>query len=251
MQRIAHAMGQHFFYHSFIGLYHYERFAGLERDHQVVESQGVENFQEFIRCIYHSFGGISILGDDPGGKRTQVGTNTNGCTVFLAAFCKGFEPLANDLFLFFVLFCGVMDLIAGGWHRIIISGVDPHFLHIPRSNKGYLRIEMDVGNERMSESCFPYPVTDLFQGVGGLNIGCRHTHIIGTGLNNADALLYGGFNIQGIGIGHRLQADRISSPHGPVTNGYFMTRKTGDMKKTTMNHSTVFVGIIPGKGTIM
>src|SRR5690554_6184071 len=76
-------------------------------------------------------------------------------------------------------------------------------------SQGDAIVEMDVGNQR-----YGHTRLDPSKGLGSLHAGHGHTHEVCPGGGEVFDLRDGGLDVAGIGIGHRLDADRRIAAHG-------------------------------------
>ena len=73
---------------------------------------------------------------------------------------------------------------------------------------------MNISNQRSVKSCLPqfrFNICKVFSLPHPLS---RKPHKISTGFNYSDALGNGGFGIEGVCVGHRLNADRVGAAEG-------------------------------------
>ena len=89
---------------------------------------------------------------------------------------------------------------------------------------------MKVSDERRGAARVDHSLLDLGDGRSRGGLIHRHSHELGAGRGEFDALASGGGRVCRVGQGHRLHGDRCATTNADVTDAYFNCASRGGVR---------------------
>ena len=128
MQRINHAIFEHFSHEQAVGLNHDQCVAGFHGNHNLMKIVFFTNANKFKCRLYHPFWGVAITTQDAVWERTMVCSNTHGSAVCFTKENQWCEFLFNTIEFCLVAAVGVVDFFEFLF-VCVVTRVNPYFFY--------------------------------------------------------------------------------------------------------------------------
>ena len=224
MKRIAHPLGVHCLDKQAHGAHHHLRVGGLYRNYNAVEILLSADTEELHHRLHHTLGRVAVAAHDAVGKGAVVHSEAECCAVGAAYVEQRKQGGAYTLDLGGILLVGKLQLAerAGGVDEV--AGIDAHLLADGGRREGGLWIEMHVGHQRDIASGLVEATAHVGKGGRlGLPLG-GEPHYLAAGFGYALRLPGAGFGVEGIGVGHRLQAHGVVASDSDLADAHLARR---------------------------